>query len=469
MRNARMLLLFIFPIIIVTACTPNTSLIDDPAIVVLKGATVIDGTGSNPRPDMVVIIKGGKIQEVTNSAKYRFADNVTVKDLQDKWIIPGFVDIHTHMPSGHEQSEYLSTILSFGITAIRNPAATPEKGTDLRDRLRSEALRGPRMLTAGVLIDGVNSARDWAAKVETEEQIRQEVERQISEGVDYIKLYVGLTPELVTAAITEAHGHGVKVIGHLGRTTWLEAAEAGIDGILHSWFAGLAHSIVPDSFRDEFKDFYMPNPNFDPSLFRRWRNVVDLNGPEMKRLADILVKRQIVVDPNLVLAEAICWGDDPQALKRLEPEYALASERESWINKPHAYSANWPKDALEEAKTTFPMFLDAVRILHEHGVVLAVGTDLRNPWMTPGVSFHREMQLLVDSGISNIDVLTIATRNGAQALDLYGETGTVEPGKRADLVVLSADPLRDIRNTRKIESVFIGGEELDPASLLQHH
>jgi imidazolonepropionase-like amidohydrolase len=107
-----------------------------------------------------------------------------------------------------------------------------------------------------------------------------------------------------------------------------------------------------------------------------------------------------------------------------------------------------------------------IRVFHERGVLLTAGTDYMNPWMTPGVAFHRELELLVSAGIPPLDVLRIATRNGAEALGILQEAGTIEAGKRADLVVLTADPLAAIANTRKIERVFLRGRPFEPGQLL---
>ena len=109
--------------------------------------------------------------------------------------------------------------------------------------------------------------------------------------------------------------------------------------------------------------------------------------------------------------------------------------------------------------------LGLVRTLHARGVLLTAGTDYENPWMTPGVAFHRELQLLGGAGIPPLEVLRIATRNGAEALGVLGETGTVHAGKRADLVVLTADPLADLANTRRIERVYLRGTAYEPARL----
>ena len=259
------------------------------------------------------------------------------------------------------------------------------------------------------------------------------------------------------------------VIGHLGETTWAEAADAGIDALTHSWYAGLIHSVVPDEYREKFRGFYIPPgaKGFDASLFRTWRQVVDVQGPEVTGLADLLVQHDIVVDPNLVLGEAVTWGDDLQVLERLEPDFAMPGQARQWRAGTHRYSSSWTDEHRAEAKLAWPLMLEIVRVFHERGVLLTVGTDYLNPWMTPGVALHREMELLVSAGISPLDVLSLATRNGAQALSIDEETGTIETGKRADLVVLSADPLVSISNTRSIELVFLRGQSFRPADLLR--
>ena len=227
---------------------------------------------------------------------------------------------------------------------------------------------------------------------------------------------------------------------------------------------------VDTSFRRDFRGFYIPNLSslgFDAGLFLRWREVVDVNGPEVSALADLLAVRGIDVDPTLVLGEAITWGDDPDVLERLEPDLAMPGEAETWRGEPHPYSRAWSEEQFIEAKPAWPMMIDIIRVFHERGVLITAGTDSSNPWMTPGVAFHRELELLVSARISPLEVLSIASRNGAQSLGIIGETGTIERGKRADLVVLSADPLASISNTRQIERVFLAGEAHEPEILLE--
>ena len=440
-------------------------LIEGADIIALAGATVIDGTDAKPRQNTVIVIKKDRILYVGDAANVRFGKEVRVLDLTGRWVLPGFIDTHAHLPNRDGAASFLAQLLAFGSTTIR-AAANPR--VELRDLIASGAVLGPRLLVAGQPIDGKNSD-NGGARAGTEEEVREIVRRQAEQKVDFIKIYVGLPPNLVNAAIAEAHRHGLRVIGHLGATTWTEAAEMGIDSLAHSWYAGLAHSVVPMQYQAEFRDFYIPNDRFDPKLFRKWREVVNPNGPEVVHLASLLRERRIEVTPNLVLGEAVTWGDDPQVLERLEPAFAPAETAAVWRRGRHPYSSNWPDETMAEAKRAFLQMVQIIQVFHARGVLLTVGTDYMNPWMTPGVALHREFELLVAAGIPPLDVIRMATRNGADALGILNEAGTIEVGKSADLVVLTADPLVAITNTRKIERVFLRGRSFEPVQLLGPH
>lgn len=444
-------------------CDTNTEEEDSP--LVLHNVTLIDGTGVAPQAASVVIVLNGRITQIGAVKDVAVPEGATVLDMTGHWVLPGFIDMHTHMPGQRgQQEEVLRTLLGFGITTARTPAAgTPAAGVELRDRLARGEVLGPRLFAAGWLINSRGSG--FGIEVGTEAEIRAVVRSQVQDGVDFIKLYVGLTPDLVAAAIDEAHGLGVPVIGHLGRTTWQEAADLGIDFLTHSAIWGMAHSLVPADQRATFRNFFTPNAAFDPDLFSQWQAVVDLDGPAAQTLIQSLLDNNVVLDPNLVLAEAVLWGDDPQVLARLEPTFAPDAQAATW-SVPHPYSAFWSLAQYDEAQQTFPLFLEAIRVFHERGVRLTVGTDLENPRMTPGVSFHRELELLVAAGIPPLEVLRIATHNGAEALGILDEVGTLEVGKLADLLVLTADPMQDIGNTRALELVLLKGKRFASADLL---
>jgi imidazolonepropionase-like amidohydrolase len=438
----------------------------DPSITtILRNCTLIDGTGNPPIEEAVVALAGDRIAYAgpISGAPRAPADATTI-DLSGKFVIPGLIDMHAHIDQGRYAPKFLAQLVAFGITTVRAPS---NPVIELRERVRRGEIVGPDMYLSGVLINGPSSF--YGQRGETEEDYRAIVASDANKGVEFVKVYAGLPPHLTKVVIDEAHRQGLRVIGHLGETSWAQAADMGIDAITHSGYSGLIDEVVPVAYREEFTYFNSPpGPNgFDADLFARWSEVVDVHGSEVADLADLLVEHGIDVDPTLVGGEAIFWGNDPSALERLEPDFAMPGQAETWRSGPFPYSRSWTEGQFSAAQEAWPLMLEIVRVFHERGVLLTTGTDLLNPWMTPGVTLHREMELLVSSGIPPIEVLSIATQNGAVALGISHETGTVETGKRADLVILSADPTVSISNTREIEFVFLSGTKYDPNTLLQ--
>ncbi|MFC1490582.1 SUMF1/EgtB/PvdO family nonheme iron enzyme [Candidatus Latescibacterota bacterium] len=435
-------------------------------ILVLDGVSIIDGTGAPLQSSMSITITNGKITNISKQGETDYPTNAKILKLDNKYVIPGLVEMHAHI-DGNDYGDICKTMLAYGITTLRNPAAAAKEMVEFRDKLAAGEVIGPRIFTAGELIDGPGSVAPFGTIVETEEQVREEVRRQAKIGVDYIKLYSSLPPDLVKAAIDESHSLGFEVLGHLGYTSWTFAANAGIDGLLHSAIATPLWELVPADKRDEFRNLANPTKDFNINLLKEWTENFDINGPEMKNLTKALVDNNVVVDPTLVIMEAMFWGNDPSYKAKLEPDYAtkgVAELEENFMT--HSYTRGWSDEAFYEAQKAFPIFLQMVKQFYDSGVLITAGTDAGNPWITPGVSLHRELELLVKAGIPALEVLKIAAKNGAQALHILDEVGTIEVGKQADLIVLSENPIDDIKNTRKIEMVYQAGELIDPVTIL---
>ena len=429
-------------------------------ILVLEGATLIDGTGSEPRQDSVVVVDDERILRVGSKGNFRYPNSAQRRDVSGHFVLPAFIDMHVHV---HPKAriETVETLLKFGITTIRSPGATQEAGVKLRDQIEAGRVRGPRMISGGAFINA-SSRFDWTITVSTPDEIRDVVRQQAAAGVDMIKLYWDITPELMAAAIEEAHTLGLKVAGHVRETSWTQAARLGIDALLHSGAEGPTWELVPERHRVQLRA--LPYPEF----YVRWIELLELDGELMSSLIAALVENDVTVDPTLVVAESLYFGDDPKVLERLEPHRAPAAIVSQWgpdWERRNPFVFTNPVGVLREltsAKNVFPIALQIVQRLHEGGVRLATGSDVGMPWITPGVSLHRELELLVQAGIHEGAVIVMATRHGAEGLGLDDHLGTIEAGKLADLVVLSADPLQDIRNTRSIAAVYKAGKLLGP-------
>jgi imidazolonepropionase-like amidohydrolase len=412
----------------VTAMSNQTLTKNGGGVIILEGATVIDGTGDIPKSNTTIIINGSKIAYLSsdgaNSYNLNSSATKNVLNLTGKYIIPGLFDMHAHVAGvlkdsyNQSESEYaLRMLLTHGITTIRNPGGPTEQSVALRDNVSEGKIVGPQIFTAGQLLNTPQIPVPFVEKkVQTEQDVRQEVRTQVVAGVDYIKLYVGLTPDLVKAAIDEAHFYGKKVIGHLYMTSWTDAANLGIDALTH----GVPVSPFLLSEADQRKFLESGDHPFNHLL---WLDLVDLDGPEINNMISALVNNDIPVDPTLDIYEIITKESQHQYL--------------------------WPK------------VLQLTKMLYDNGVTILSGTDIPNFDLVPGASLHHELEILVEAGIPPLEVIKIATRNGAQALGIEEDVGTIEPRKQADMIILSDSPVDDISNTKKIEAVVNNGHIIE--------
>lgn len=443
-------------------------------VIAIRDATVIDGTSAPARSHQTVVVKGDRIWRI-DSTTIPLPVGTRVIDGRGLYVVPGFIDMHAHYAIGpvsfdtsrqppvitmapdHAASvETLQTLVAFGITTVRNPGGGTTESLALRDSVRLGFLRGPRIFTAGEPIDATTSP-GLVATVHNEREIRSEVDRQAALGVDYIKLYASLGPDLIRAGIDEAHRRGVRAIAHLFGTSWTDAANAGIDGIVH--ITPGTPLLLPADRRQAFLKRFRGT-----QFMLEWFDYVDVGSPEIREMTEALVRHDVFIDPTLVTFEAVAWGDS--ACVRQSPDLALAPPSLVAAWKKFDLTLGWKPEDYVEARKAWPNVLAFTKYLFDAGVQLTAGTDVGNPWTVPGASLHREMELLVSAGIPALDVLRIATRNGARSLGIESEVGTVAPGKVADLVVLTADPVADIRNTRKIAWVMQSGRLASPAELL---
>jgi imidazolonepropionase-like amidohydrolase len=415
-------------------------------ITVLAGPTLIDGTGDPPKPNAVIIINGNKIFAVTNETEYydqyyslinNESARVNILDLTGKYVIPGLFDMHAHV-AGVRKNSYnqnfsenaLEMLLDYGVTTIRSPAGPTNESIALKHNVSKGNIEGPEIFTAGVLLNGPQIPIPFVEKqISTEEQAREEVRHQAEAGVDFVKLYVGLPPNLVKAAIDEAHSQGIRVIGHLYMTSWTDAANLGIDALAHG--VPVNPFLLPSGDR---REQFLENGGgpFDHFL---WLDLVDLNSTEIEEMINALVENDIPVDPTLSIYEAILKddGDDDDDDGFSDPQNQL----------------RWTK------------VLQLTKIMYDNGVQILSGSDIPNFGLVPGASLHNELELLAEAGIKPLEVIEIATNNGATALGIDDRVGTIQPGKQADMIILSASPIENISNTKEIEAVLVDGRFAD--------
>jgi imidazolonepropionase-like amidohydrolase len=420
---------------------------------VLRNGTIVDVERGTLRPAYDVLLSQGRIVDLRPTGT-PLGPSVAVIDLSGRFLLPGLIDTHAHVTvlrwsrdtTGGLSSRYdrvvseatLRLLVEHGVTVARNPGAPTAEGLRLRADVAAGRIVGPRLLTAGVGLTG-----------RTMEEMREQVRSQARAGVDYIKIGPASAPPLVFAAIAEARRLGVRSMGHLQRTTWSAAARQGIDAITHGvpW----APEYLPARYRNLYRQTLRGRLD--------WLEWVDVDGPEIDAMIAGLVDHRVHVDPTLIAYHTDFWADDAvyrqSAHNELAPDIAA-----DWAIA--GFTDDFSAADFARGKRLWPKILRLIRRYHDAGVLLTTGSDLPNPWVVPGISLHQEMRLLGSAGIPNIDVLRMATLNGARALGIDRDHGTIAMGKVADIVVLRANPLADLRNSTAIDMVFLRGKPIMP-------
>jgi imidazolonepropionase-like amidohydrolase len=382
----------------------------------LIGATIVDGTGGPPIADGVIVVRDGRIAAVGPRASVTIPAGTAAVAVDGKTIIPGLWDMHTHVT----QVEWAPVYLGAGVTTVRDMGNEFEFITSLRDAIASRRVLGPRIVAAG-LIDGGGPNAFGVYYAATPEEARQAVARYHDAGFQQIKIYSLVTPPIVEVITAEAHRLGMSVTGHIPNGMTIEqAAAAGMDQIAHLGIRGEAGS------------------------------------DDVKRTIAFLRDRKTVIDPtqswNELLGHAVgtpIAAFQPGVLKIPAP-----------LNRVFSNAGAAGIDA-PTARARLERGLRIVKALHDAGVPVVVGTDEG----IPGHSVHREIELYVEAGLTPMEALQAATIVSARAMRMDGELGTIERGKRADLVVLNANPLDAIRNVRRVQWTVSDGRVYDTATL----
>lgn len=404
--------------------------------VLLKGVRVIDGTGHAPVDGQSILIENGKIAAIGPALEA--PEGVTVLELPGRSVMPGLVMLHEHMMyfSGaavwHSQPvSYPKLYLAAGVTSLRTAGTEhPEVDRNLKRRIDEGAVPGPNMHLTGPYFNGAASDFLGDTVLATPEEGRAATAYWAGRGFTSFKLYDSVGPQLAAAVIDEAHRRGLKVTGHLRALGCAEAARLGIDSIEHA-------------FMSCAKDLGLA-PNYAGFVAR-------LDDPAVRGLIRTLV------DEGVVLVSTPAAPDRPPgdaAMSMLAPQ-----ARDAYLATKQA-NAPWLPDTrgMQELRKLERAFVDA-------GGRLGIGADAMDFGLVAGYANHRALALLVEDGWSPMEVIRMATSNGADLLGVGDRVGRIAPGYAADLIVLPGDPSVDITVLDQVELVFKDGAGYDPAKL----
>lgn len=406
----------------------------------ITGATLEDSTGAPPVPDSVILIEDGIIEAVGSRKDVPIPPGATVLDASGKYAIPGLWDMHAH----YEQVEWGPIYLAAGVTSVRDVGNEFDYIRTLHDELdrKQNPAIGPHLEFAGV-IDGSGPIAIGAIVADTPAQARAWVQRYKAAGARQIKIYSSVKPDVVKAITAEAHAHGMTVTGHIPEgMTAIEGVEDGMDQINHLPYAA--------------PYFYHPVLGADGKPDRTKPPVLEFDGPRSRDLISTLQAHHTVFDPTVALFETFT---NTVPLRQLEPgiDHLPPQLREA-LDSPPATG-----DQAVLATARWKAMMATLHALHAAGIPIVAGTDQA----IPGHSLHRELELYVEAGFTPLEALQSATLQSARAAGVESESGSLQPGKRADVLLLNADPLANIHNTRAVWRTIAAGAVYDSAQLWQ--
>ena len=439
---------------------------------VIINATLIDA--QNPtRLAMTVIVENGKIEAIqSTSDSMEMQENDVVIDAQDKFVMPGLWDAHVHLTfiPGIDYKTSYDLFLRNGITSIRDTGAVLDQLKPARDYAVSNPQKAPRLFFSGPLIDGTDRVYkgmepgfpELSIGINEDSDIEKIVDDLVAEGATFLKSYEMLSRPTYLKLLKIAQQKGLRVTGHIPLSTDLsEAIEAGLGGMQHIRNLDLACALNADEIRLERKSLLLNKEKIAGSALRskihaaqRYKAIANFDAKRCDTIIQQLAVNKVFQTPTLTI--------NSYGAKRL---FADPLWRDTYKFLPDVVRRNWQTDSITETATGISknavIFNDwsmrIVDLFNQNGVKILAGTDTPIGYLTPGFSLHKELQLLVQAGLSPKQALRAATVTPAEFFNLEKEMGTLDVGKLADMVILNSNPLTDIRHTQDIYRVISKG------------
>jgi imidazolonepropionase-like amidohydrolase len=413
-------------------------------VIALRNVNIIPMTPENKVIELAtVVIQGNKILSINAP----IPDHATIIDCKGKWLIPGLIDMHVHVPTdGHFNTTYptktavvfvntqdiMTPFVVNGVTTILELNSQPGHFGQRNEILRGDVI-GPRMALAALFEGGEGSSK----MANTASDGRQSVRIAKAEGYEFIKVYSKLNIETYNAIIDEAAKQGLKVVGH-----------------------------IPNAFKEKKEDALVPHFGMVAHAEEFFKHNEQLSDEDATRYAKLAKKNGTWLAPTLFIMVSAAGQsrsvDSVRTLPSLQYVHPLLQSK--WLT-----ANNYNKNATPESIDRFEKMIKAnnrlVKAFKAEGVPMVAGTDAGSSGVVWGFSLHDELELMAKAGLTPEEVLTSATRLPATWLGIDSLIGTIETGKFADLVLLDENPLIDIRNTRKISGVFVNGHWLDKSQM----
>ena len=439
-RLAKSVLLVAVGFLVYSGCVTSgsplagVSVVQKPTRTVIENVNVITMTSEEVRKGMTVVIDDGIITNILEFTSTDVDNGSVVIDATGNYLIPGLSDMHVHI----NNTKDLALFLAHGVTTVQNMwgyertllkiLGFPSQ-LKLRDRIENGLIVGPRIITPGPVLEGDPRTHPFMTRIVDPGKGRREVVRQFKTGYDFIKVYDNVRADVYKAIVDEAAMHGLQVKGHV-------PFEVGLDGVLESGQLSIDHL-----------NGYL-NPDTAQLLIRE---------NEILRYARLTAEAGIWNCPTVVLWQQRHLNDEEIDERMGHPARAHYTRMQRLFERLsiRALSGSTPDQDYRQRmkRVSFPVISN----LAEAGAGILTGTDSGNPFVFPGSSLHEELAFLVEAGLSPYRALRASTADAAGYLGAYDVSGTVEVGKRADLVLLGSNPLEDISHSSDILGTVVRG------------
>ena len=426
--------------------------------VAITPVSIVDVTDGTVHSRQTILIEGDRIALVGAAGDVDVPDDATVVDAEDGYLIPGLWDMHAHVTRNQRVQSFSRLLLANGITGYRDPFGSLEVAADAREAVRAGKLPGPpRIIAAGNMVDGPPGIVPGAILASSPEEGRQIVDSLQAVGVPFVKVYFSLSPDTYFAIAERSRQLNLPFAGHVPfMVRAADASDAGQRSIEHLTGIVSSCSSEEEAILDKWRELSEMDMR---DVVRHYMDIprlaLDTQDDEACRhLLDRFVRNETWQVPTLVSLRGKAY---------LREHAAADDSRTAYFPPPDRWTGERPfgfpmiEEQWDILQAQYEREKEIVAMMAAAGVPILAGSDTATPWAFPGFGLHEEMELLAESGLTPLQVLQTATLNPARFFDRTEDLGTIEEGKLADLVLLRANPLEDIRNTQEIRAVVAGG------------